>query len=632
MKRRVIQSFAESKSNPCEKLMTIKQTGTVRDFNREFITLAANNQSLPEQVLETAYMVGLKPRIGVRVRLHEPRNLERMMTLALGIEDCLLVEGEATAGHQERTGYSSRFQDTRVNYGSRVDHSKPGGAFLSKPRGTQGIERHTTSYNKLGKTLINPSKNSTGKLPYRRLSPEEKRERQIKGLCYKCDGRYGPDHHCQLQAIQVVVVNEDGSEILVSDEEEIKEPEDTEIEPEIVELSMNSVVGLSSPWTMKLEGKIKGQRVIILIDSGASHNFISTKLVQKLSLTLQGKTGYRVLMGVGIAVKGEGICKGLKLTAQNVEIVSDFLPLELGSADVILGVQWLETLGEVKVSWKLQQMRFKINDVTVTLQGDQKLTNSAVSLQTLWKAIRDDGEGVVVELGAMESINDQAEHGLVATELEGLVQQFDYVFEEPTGLPPSRGKEHAIVLKSGTEPVSVRPFRYPHAQKEEIERQVAVMLGAGLIQPSWSPFSSPVLLVKKKDGSWRFCVDYRALNKATVTDSYPIPMIDQLLDELHGAEVFSKLDLRSGYHQIRVRAEDVPKTAFRTHDGHYEFLVMPFGLTNAPATFQSLMNDLFRPHLRKFVLVFFDDILVYSKTMKDHKEHLGTMLRLLQDQ
>lgn len=208
-------------------------------------------------------------------------------------------------------------------------------------------------------------------------------------------------------------------------------------------------------------------------------------------------------------------------------------------------------------------------------------------------------------------------------QLVTLLEEFSELFEEPTQLPPSRGVfDHTIVLQDGTEPVNKRPYRYPSVKKDIIENLVQQMLDQGIIQANNNPFASPVVFMGKKDGTWRLCVDYRDLNKFTVKNKFPIPVVEDLLDELEGSKVFSKIDLRSGYHQLRMTVADIPKTAFRTHSGHFEYLVMPFGLSNAPTTFQGLMNSVFKQFLRKFVLVFFDDILIYSHTLQDHLVHL----------
>ncbi|KAD3640129.1 hypothetical protein E3N88_29352 [Mikania micrantha] len=210
-----------------------------------------------------------------------------------------------------------------------------------------------------------------------------------------------------------------------------------------------------------------------------------------------------------------------------------------------------------------------------------------------------------------------------------VIRDYPDVFpEDLPGLPPVRQVEFRIDLVPRANPVAKSPYRLAPSEMQELSSQLQELLDKGFIRPSFSPWGAPVLFVKNKDGSFRMCIDYRELNKLTIKNKYPLPRIDDLFDQLQGATCFSKIDLRSGYHQLRVNDEDIPKTTFSTRYGHYEFVVMPFGLTNAPAVFMDLMNRVCRPYLDQFVIVFIDDILIYSKSEQEHEDHLRKVLEL----
>jgi hypothetical protein len=212
------------------------------------------------------------------------------------------------------------------------------------------------------------------------------------------------------------------------------------------------------------------------------------------------------------------------------------------------------------------------------------------------------------------------------------VKDFPDVFpEELPGMPPDREVEFVIDLLTGTAPISKRPYRMSVEELKERKKQLTELQEAGYIRPSSSPWGAPVLFVQKKDGSQWMCVDYRSLNDVTVKNKYRLPRIEDLFDQMRGARVFSKIDLRSGYHQMKIRPSDIPKTNFSTRYGLYEFTVMSFGLTNAPAYFMNLMNKVFMEYLDRFVVVFIDDILIYSKSDSDHEEHLRLVLQKLRD-
>ena len=408
-------------------------------------------------------------------------------------------------------------------------------------------------------------------------------------------------------------------------DDEINHLPKTELEL-IPEISLHAIAGTDHPQTLRVIGMLQARKVAVLIDGGSTYNFIDQTLAMKLGLKVSRQEKIQVVVANKEKIECAGLCKGLTIVIQGCPTVADFYVLPVAACPMVLGIQWLATLGPVETDYAQLTMTFKLHNQFYSFKGMRNHGLGFLTDKESSQGPEGYGTAFLIQILSTESSSTNTPY---PPDLNQLLSNFSLVFQPPTTLPPKQPHDHIIPLLPNTPPINVRPYRYPHYKKSEIEKIVREMLQTGLIRPSNSPFSSPVLLVRKASGEWRFCIDYRALNTMTIKDKYPIPVIDELLDELYGAHYFSKLDLRSGYHQIRVQEEDIPKTAFRTHEGHYEFVVMPFGLTNAPTTFQSLMNDIFRPHLRKFALVFFDDILIYSKSWEEHLSHLQTVLTIL---
>lgn len=388
-------------------------------------------------------------------------------------------------------------------------------------------------------------------------------------------------------------------------------------------LSTEAVSSKSSRSTFRLSGSLFGQELLMLLDSGSSHCFLNTSLASSLTGVNQLAQPLSVTVANGNKLQCTAELTNAEWTCQGLSFTSSFKLLPIPCYDAIIGMDWLESCSPMYVDWKHKWISLSHLGKSALLQGVQPTTPSA-SLLELRHTAPDQSEIFQLQIAHDSSVPEAIQH---------LLHEFDFLFAEPKSLPPSRFCDHHIPLIAGARPVNIRPYRFSPTMKDEIETQVADMLRQGLIQHSSSSFSSPVLLVRKKDNTWRFCVDYRHLNALTVKSKYPVPIIDELLDELFGASYFSILDLRAGFHQVLLKAGEEHKTAFQTHMGHYKFRVMAFGLTGAPGTFQRAMNHTLSPLLRKCALVFFDDILVYSDSLESHVQHLHQVFSLLaQDQ
>ncbi|GJY00541.1 ty3-gypsy retrotransposon protein [Tanacetum coccineum] len=567
--------FGPSKyEDPQGTLSKLLQIGTVAQYQSEFEKLMNRVTDISETLLISFFISGLKPTLQRELLVAKPTTLGEAFSLAKVTEAQLEDQRSPTVSHLTTiaTGGGLQKQTTSRLSGAVTNMSKP----LLLPTPTAATTQP-----------------SPKPLAIKWISPAERHERINKGLCF-----------IAITSGYVVISVQVNSFLLMADDvDDLVQASQIEEEEDVVESGdisiLNSLISQGSPCSLQLWGKIGTSNVHVLIDNGRMHNFVQPDVVEQMRLPIQATKAFKVYIGSGETLLCENMCVHVTLQMQE------------------------------------QTMEFTLSITTYALKRDESLRMKRISLHRMQALL--DAEDVygVYEFHSlpMEAEDQVTSHRALDTkqELDSLLSLFASLFQVPTNLPPHRLIDHRIHLLPNTKPVNVRPYRYPHYQKREMEKLVMEMLSQGIIRFSHSLFSSPVLLVKKKDGSYRFCVDYRALNAVTVKDKFPIPMADKMFDELGGTTIFTKLDLRARYHQIRVHERDVYKTAFRTHDGHYEFLVMPFGLTNAPSTFQATMNRLFSSYLRKFIIVFFDDILVYSTTLNAHLEHLEFVFQCLRE-
>ncbi|TYK28503.1 Ty3/gypsy retrotransposon protein [Cucumis melo var. makuwa] len=507
MKERLLVRFRSNKDGTISgQFLRVKQESTVEEYINLFDKMVAPVNDLPERVIQDTFMNGLLLWVRSEVFFYRPKSLAEMMEVAQMVENREIARTEA-----KMSGYSR---------GKIAGHTSVVGKTTSG--GVAGENKNNTVFPIRTITLRSSAPNENRREGTdKRLSDAEFQARKEKGLCFRCNEEYSADHKCRLREqreLRMFVVTAERDEYeIVEEEKERKELGCIEVNEDIttvVELSINSVVGLNDPGTMKVRGKLFGEEVIILIDCGATHNFVSEKLVKKLTLPIKETSHYGVILGSGAAVQGKGICEKLEVQLSSWKIVEDFLPLELGGVDVILGMQWLYSLGVTTVDWKNLSLTFMADGKEVKIKGDPSLTKARISLKNMMKNWEDKDTGFLIECRSLQvKALEGDEYYLLNAEamsdepISSVIKQFPDVFEWPEKLPPRREIEHHIHMKEGTNPINVQPYGYGFHQKEEMEKLVKEMLNSGVIRPSTSPYSSPVLLVKKKDGSWRFCVD-----------------------------------------------------------------------------------------------------------------------------
>ncbi|KAH0712078.1 hypothetical protein KY289_008037 [Solanum tuberosum] len=334
---------------------------------------------------------------------------------------------------------------------------------------------------------------------------------------------------------------------------------------------------------------------------------------------------FSVSTPIGESILPEGLYRDFPISVNNKSVMADLVELDMVDFDVILRMDWLHACyGSVDSRTRFVKFQFP-NEPVLGKRNSAVPKGHFLSYLTGRKLV---SKGSVYHI---VQVNDSSVE-IPPIQSVPIVKEFPEIFlDDLPGVPPEGEIDFGIDVLPDTHPISILQYRMALAELKELYEQLKDLLEKGFIWPTVTPWGASVLFLRKKNDSLRMYIDYRQLNKVTIRNKYPLPRIDDLFDQLQGATCFSKIDLRSGYHQLRLRECDIPMTAFRTRYGHYEFLVMSFGLTNKPAMFMDLMNRVFNPCLDMFVIMFIDGILIYSRNEKDHASHLRIVLQTLKD-
>ncbi|XP_058726761.1 uncharacterized protein LOC131598148 [Vicia villosa] len=517
-------------ANHQAELFKLKQTHSVVEYQAQFEKLGNQVVGLSRDALLNCFISGLLPEIQNELAIHKPDSISKAIGLAKLIESKL--RDAKPKFHKPFTSPSTRPNPPIQTTPTAVSTPKP------------------------------PTTPQIAKLPIRRLSNAQLQERRAQDLCFNCDEKFIPGHKCATAGKFLLLIEDD--DVVNSELAEIHEEPVISLEQEdtYFQLSPQAANGQFCPKTLKFKGSIMGLSVTVLIDTGSTHNILQPRIAQHLKLLTQPIPNFSVMVGNGSKLSCSGICQHVPIKLQNNSFSIPFHLFPIEGADVVLGMEWLRTLGPLMADFSIPKISFTHNNTTTTITGDPKTHISPSSYNQFCHLLHTDSiaslhlllyQPTTIPQENSQTLPSDPLHSLppiVPNEISTILQSYAKVFEQPHGLPPTRPHDHKIPIAPNTPPIN----------------------------PLF--LSGPIS--EKKDGTWRFCVDYRALNAVTICDRFPIPTIDELFDELGSATIFSKIDLRCGYHQIRVSPEDTHKTAFRTFDGHYEFLVMPFGLTNAP--------------------------------------------------